>query len=158
MMQLLSDDWTILFNETSHSINFSNSPIDIICNDCIIVDDILLFSNHIPTLLHYFSCVAQVFTKFRLSFKLGKCDFLKDRVEYVGHDLTANGNCPAASKFSLLQDWPLPPTVSLYCPLLVYVVFTTGIAPGSRQTSNHFESCNVHTIAKPSLSWDGHLL
>ena len=50
------------------------------------------------------------------------------------------------------------PTVSPYCLLLAYVVFTTGIAPGSRQTSNHFESCNVHTIAKPSLSWDGHLL
>ena len=109
MMQFLRDDWTILFNETRNTINLSNSPTNIVCDDRIIIDDILLFSNHIPTLLHYFSCVAQVFTKFRLSFKLGKCDFLKERVEYVGHDLTANGNCPAASKFSLLQDWPLPP-------------------------------------------------
>ena len=104
MMQFLRDNWTILFNETRNTINLSNSPTNIVCDDRIIIDDILLFSNHIPTLLHYFSCVAQVFTKFRLSFKLGKCDFLKQRVEYVGHDLTANGNCPAASKFSLLHD------------------------------------------------------
>ena len=30
-------------------------------------------------------------------------------MEYVGHDLTAEGNCPAQSKLSLIQDWPLPP-------------------------------------------------
>ena len=108
MMQFLRADWTTLFNETKHVINVSNSPTTIVCNDRIIIDDILLFSNHIPTLLHYFSCVAQVFTKFRLSFKLTKCDFLKERVEYVGHDLTAKGNCPAESKFALIKEWPLP--------------------------------------------------
>ena len=104
MMHFLLDDWTILFNETRNSVNISNSAIDIICNDRIIIDDVLLFSNHIPTLLHYFSCVAQVFTKFRISFKLGKCDFFKNRVEYIGHDLTTNGNYSAASKLSLPQD------------------------------------------------------
>ena len=31
-----------------------------------------------------------------------------DGVEYVGHDLTPNGNCPAKSKFHLIHDWPLP--------------------------------------------------
>ena len=108
MMQFLYADLTVLLNKTKHTINLSNSPTIIICNDRIIIDDIF-FSNHIPTLLLLFSCVAQVFTKFRISFKLSKCDFLKDRVEDVGHDLTADGNCPAASKFSLLQDWPLPP-------------------------------------------------
>ena len=109
MMQFLRADWTVLFNETKQSIKISDSPSTIIWNDRIIIDDILLFSNHILTLLHRFSCVAQVFTKVLLSFKLSKCDFLKDRVEYVGHDLTANGNCPAASKFLLLKDWPIPP-------------------------------------------------
>ena len=72
-------------------------------------DILFYFSNHIQIFLHYISCVAQVFTKFRLSFKLSKCDFLKDRVEYGGYDLTAKGNFPAAYKFSLLQDWSLPP-------------------------------------------------
>ena len=108
-MQFLRADWTVLFNETKRTINLSDSPTTIVCNDRIIIDDILLFSNHIPTLSHYFSCVVQIFTKFRLSFKLSKCDFLKERVEYVEYGLTANGNCPAKSKFSLIQDWPLLP-------------------------------------------------
>ena len=34
--------------------------------------------------------------------------FLKSRVEFVGHDLTASGNCPAQSNFNLIQNWPLP--------------------------------------------------
>ena len=109
MMQFLRDDYTTLFNETRHSINLLNSRSDIIYNDHIIIDDILISSNHIPTRLYYCSCVAKVFTKFRLSFKIGKCDFFKDSVECVGHDLAAKGNCPAASKFSLFQDWTLPP-------------------------------------------------
>ena len=55
MIQFLRADWTVLFNETTNNINLSDSPSTIICNDRIIIDDILLFSNHIPTLLHYFS-------------------------------------------------------------------------------------------------------
>ena len=176
MMHFLRDDWTILFNVTRHTINLSNSPTNIVCDDRIIIDDILLFSNHIPTLLHYFSCVAQVFTKFRLSFKLSKCDFLKERVEYVGHDLTANGNCPAESKFALIQEWPLPPHgISLlsfiglccfynkYCPW-----FETNIKPLRRlQRAYHrkpipimswsptlitiFNNCKSHLVTSPLL-------
>ena len=40
MMQFLRDDYTILFNETRHSINLLNSLTDIIYNDHIIIDDI----------------------------------------------------------------------------------------------------------------------
>ena len=60
-------------------------------------------------MLHYFPCVAQVFTKYRLSFKLSECNLFKDRVEYVGHDLTTEGNCPVVSKFFLQKDWSLSP-------------------------------------------------
>ena len=43
-----------------------------------------------------------------MSFRLEKCDFLKPRVEYVGHDVTNDGNCPASSKFNMIDDWQLP--------------------------------------------------
>ena len=136
MMQLLRANWTVLFNKTKQTIKLSDSPSTIICNDRIIVDDIILFSNHISTLLHYFSCVAQVFTKNRLSFKLSKCDFLKDRVEYVGHDLTANGNCPAA------QAWPLlPHGISLLSFIGLCCFY-----------NNPSGSCNANIIEKLSSS------
>ena len=46
-----------------------------------IIDDTLIFSNHIPTVLHYLSCVAQVFTNY----------------------------CPAQSKFNFIKQWHLSP-------------------------------------------------
>ena len=33
--------------------------------------------------------------------------FLMPRVDFVGHDLIAYGNCPTQSQFKLIQDWPL---------------------------------------------------
>ena len=57
------------------------------------MDNTLLYSNHIPILLHYFSSAIQVFTKYRLSFKFNKYNVFLSHVEYVGHNLTANGNC-----------------------------------------------------------------
>ena len=48
--QFLQDEWIMLFNEIKHIISLTDSPTKIVCNDRIIIDDILLFSNHIPTL------------------------------------------------------------------------------------------------------------
>jgi hypothetical protein len=63
----------------------------------VIIDDILLFSSDLPTVLNYLNCICQIFVKYQVSLKLPKRDFLKRRFEYVGHDITADGNCPAES-------------------------------------------------------------
>ena len=73
-----------------------------------IIDDILLWCAFQDLVLVLFTCVCEVFKKYRVSFRLDKCEFLKERVEYVGHDILRNGNCPAKSKFDLLNDWDLP--------------------------------------------------
>ena len=70
----------------------------------IVIDDILLYSTNIHPLIRDFSCVARVFFRYRLSFKLSKCKFFNPRVEYLGYDLTSRGNCPAQSKFDLLKE------------------------------------------------------
>ena len=75
-----------------------------------IIDDILLWSNNLTLTILYFRCVCMVFQKYRVSFKLKKCDFLKERTEYVGYDVLSSGNSPAQSKFNLINDWPLPPS------------------------------------------------
>ena len=75
MMQTLRKEWLLLYADSKHLITIYSAPVTIICNDKIIIDDILLYSNNVNTLIHYFSCVAQVFTKFRLSFKLTKYEF-----------------------------------------------------------------------------------
>ena len=104
MIQILRKEWMFLFTKTKSTIPTSNLLSTLIGDDKIIMDDILLYSNHSSTLLHYFSCITQFFTKYRLSFKPSKCDFFKPRVEFVGHDLTALGNCSAQSKFQLIDQ------------------------------------------------------
>ena len=73
-----------------------------------IIDDILLWCSNINLVITYFRCVCEVFQKYRVSFKLKKCDFLQERTEYVGYDILSAGNCPASSKFNMITDWKLP--------------------------------------------------
>ena len=73
-----------------------------------IIDDIFLFCRNIDAILLYLECVCRMFQKYRVSFWLDKCDFLKDRIEYVGHGIIAQVNCPAQSKFDLIKNWELP--------------------------------------------------
>ena len=63
MMKVLQDEWNILFNDTNHIVQSDTYLVNIYCNSKIIIDDTLLYSSHISILLHYFSCVVQVFTK-----------------------------------------------------------------------------------------------
>ena len=49
-----------------------------------------------------------VFMKYRVSFRLDKCDFLKPRVKCVEHDVTNGGNYPVSSKFSMINNWKIP--------------------------------------------------
>lgn len=73
-----------------------------------IVDDTLLWSNSISDLLLYLDIILSVCLDFRISLKLKKCTFLDPRLEFVGVDMSADGQMPAASKYSLIQQWPLP--------------------------------------------------
>lgn len=125
MMYEFKDDWVTLFFQRIASmstidnlpINVTNNKIHInneeeVIDSKIIIDDILLFSTRISLLLIYLDCVCTVFQKYRCSFQLKKCEFFKDRVEYVGHDILSDGNCPAQSKFDMINNWPLPSTGS----------------------------------------------
>ena len=71
----------------------------------------MTFYSILTTFQHFFT-IFLVLLKFSQSsgyhLNYPSAIFLKSRVEFVGHDLTASGNCPAQSKFNLIQDWPLP--------------------------------------------------
>ena len=120
MMLDFKKEWTTLFlmqirnHTSSNGDTFTvlcntevlvNSSTRLIFSSKTIIDDILLWCSHTDALLLLMECVCKVFRKYRVSFRLKKCDFLKDRVEYVGHDITNEGNCPAQSKFNLINDW-----------------------------------------------------
>ena len=124
MMGNFRDEWQLLFLQSLQEMTEIGQQLITIRNTDeiylgdkriysgtkVIIDDILLWSTNLDLVLVLllFECVFKVFLKYRVSFRLDKCEFLKERVEYVGHDLTPNGNCPAASKFDLITDWVIP--------------------------------------------------
>ena len=75
-----------------------------------IIDEILLLCSYLMLLLLYLECICIIFRKYQFSFRLDKCEFLKDRTKYVGHEITSKGNCLAQSKFEIINDWNLPGT------------------------------------------------
>jgi hypothetical protein len=143
MMGVFQDKWTVLVLHrypTDHSHRGSR----------VIIDNILLWSTVIDTLLNYFQCVCDVFLKYRITVQLKKCEFITNRIEYVGHDITPHGNYPAESKFDLVADWPIPATgISLLSliGLLTYTIFT---ALGLRSASNPCVCWSVPTTASQS--------
>ena len=133
----------MLFVQRLESLpHVDNKPIQIITSSVItvgsenlifgsqaIIDDILLWCSVKSLLLLYFECVCKVFVKYRVSFKLPKCCFLADRVEFVGHDLLCNGNAPASSKFNLIKNWSLPMSGQFLFSFIGLIAFYHKFAP-----------------------------
>ena len=139
------------------SNNSSTADVKVVHGSKIVINDILLYSTNIFTLIRYFSCVARFFVRHRLSFKLSKCKFFEPRVDCLGYDLTSSGNCPAKSKFNMITDWTLP--VNGTPPLLFIGMcfFMRASPPGSKLILNHYTSCNVNIIGRIFQKNYGHL-
>ena len=79
-----------------------------VTGSAVIVDDLLLWSTSKSLLYLLFECYCRGYLKYRTTLKLKKCDFLKKRFEFVGHDILQNGNTTASSKYDRINDWKLP--------------------------------------------------
>jgi hypothetical protein len=77
----------------------------------IIVDDIISHGPTIDTSLHYMECQLKVCQLYRLSLSLKKSFIFPHRFEFVGNDVSPDGNRPAQTKHQLLESWPNPEIV-----------------------------------------------
>jgi hypothetical protein len=99
MMGIFQDKWNALYHHLHPivSCHFGSH---------VIIDDILLWSTSIPSLLNYFCCVCIIFLKYHVTSQLKKYTFLTNPFKYEGDDITPNGYCLAKSKFDLINNWP----------------------------------------------------
>ena len=136
------------FNDTKHVVQSYTSFVNIYCNSKTIINNALLYSDHIPILLHYLSCVNQVFSKYRLSFKLIKCvsfylvlsmwDIIWQLVVTVRHNPSFNSLI--IGLFHLI--------VYLFSPSLSYLLSTEIMSHGLNCLLNHFVVFNVYITVK----------
>ena len=85
--------------------------IDANTNTNLIVDDCFSWASDLDTAFKYMECQLQVCLSQNLSLNLKKCHFFPQRVEFVGIDVSPDGNRPAQSKHQLLATWPYPTIV-----------------------------------------------
>uniref|UniRef100_A0A914PWZ2 RNA-directed DNA polymerase n=1 Tax=Panagrolaimus davidi TaxID=227884 RepID=A0A914PWZ2_9BILA len=72
------------------------------------VDDITVTAGDRKTHLERLKEVFNRFRKHGLTLKKEKCEFLKDKIDFLGHELDANGIRPSSKKLLGLEKMPEP--------------------------------------------------
>ncbi len=78
----------------------------------IIIDNNILWAQLFDQALQYIECQLRIAKVYCLTLSLKKSHFFAKRFEFVGIDVSPDGNRPAMSKHKLLRSWPTP---SLVC-------------------------------------------
>ena len=107
--------------------------IDESTNTRLIVDDLFSWARTFGTFLSYFECQLMVCQSQNLSLSLKKTHINPQRLEFVGIDVSHDGNRPAMSKHQLLRTWADPTTVRDIASLVGFAVFYSMFIP-------HFEA------------------
>jgi len=105
------------------SIRAQGIPVDENNNSRIIIDDTFVFSESFRGHMLMLRSIATICRAFRLSLKLEKCIFLPNVVQFVGVNVSIQGNRPAATKMEMLQQWPTPTTVRDVASFIGFVLF-----------------------------------
>ena len=80
--------------------------IGVICFCCI--DDIIIFSKDLKTHLKRLRIIFDRLRKANLKLQTAKCDFLKDRIKFLGHVLSENGLEMDEEKVAAIKNFPIP--------------------------------------------------
>ena len=82
---------------------------DIVWKHCLVyLDDVIAFGKTFEDTL---TSLREVFIRFRahnLKLKASKCEFFRQSVEYLGHEVGVDGMRPSLSKVQALHDWKIP--------------------------------------------------
>ncbi|XP_060178356.1 uncharacterized protein LOC132608338 [Lycium barbarum] len=74
-------------------------------------DDILIYSKTLEDHLVHLKITFELLVKNQLLAKRSKCVFAAERVEYLGHYISAEGVATDPKKIEVVQDWPVPETL-----------------------------------------------
>ena len=82
---------------------------DLNLRDCLIyLDDIIIFSSTFEEHFQHMQAVFENLEKHNLKSKPSKCEFLKERVVYLGHQVSAEGIHVDPTKAKSVIYWPVP--------------------------------------------------
>lgn len=80
--------------------------------------DILIYSTDMESHEHHRNVVFNVLRENFLYANLSKCHFAKDRIEYLGHWVSAQGVEADPEKVRAMLEWPIPTNLQELCGFL----------------------------------------
>ena len=72
------------------------------------LDNILVFSRDVEEHWGHLQQVLGRLRECKLYGRIHKCSFLKDNVQYLGFDVSAEGIKPSDDKIKTILEWPTP--------------------------------------------------
>ena len=78
----------------------------------VFLDGILIYSKNEEEHEENFRLTLQLLKEHQLYAKLSKCDFYKDRIQYLGHIMSEEGIFVDPEKIEAIMNWPTPRNVT----------------------------------------------
>jgi hypothetical protein len=75
-------------------------------------DDIIIYSKSLEEHKVHLAHVLQLLKQNNLFAKMSKCEFAKDKVEYLGHIISVEGVATHPLKIEAMLSWPVPKNVT----------------------------------------------
>ena len=120
---------------------------------CLIyLDDIVVFSQTAKEHLHWLCVIFDQFREHNLKLKPSKCDFFRNKISYLTHQVSKDRVCPSKSNLeAIAKVLHLKPTQRCM-PFLAWWATTEGSSKGSCTLHNH----SVSTLLGkgPAGSWN----
>ena len=91
------------------------------------LDDILIFSKTKEEHLEHIRIALERLRDAKIYTRLHKCEFYKDKVEYLGFDVSARGVQSSPDKVRAVVEWPKPSSVKDVRSFLGLAGFTDGL-------------------------------
>jgi len=77
----------------------------------IFIDDILIYSRSIEEHKENLRIVLQTLREHKLYAKYNKCDFFKEKIQYLGHIITKDRIVVDPENIIAIMEWPVPKDV-----------------------------------------------
>ena len=89
---------------------------------CLIyLDDIIIFSQMAEEYLHHLCIVFDQFQEHKLKLKLSKCDFFRNKITYLAHQVSKDGVCPSNLNLEAIVECAPPQAYMEVCAFLSLV-------------------------------------
>jgi hypothetical protein len=75
-------------------------------------DDILIYSKTLQEHKQHLTKILQLLRANQLFAKMSKCEFAKDKIEYLGHIISADGVATDPVKIQAMSNWPTPTNIT----------------------------------------------